>query len=69
METVKKCMDINTVGSFCDCIAGEEPVDPAATSFCNRAKIDKNITGENLAELKMALTDLEEDESCCECEC
>lgn len=68
METLpQKCVDINTVGSFCDCIAGEEPVDPAAQAFCDRAKIDKNIIGEDLAELKMALMDLEEDESCCDC--
>jgi hypothetical protein len=67
METLpQKCVDINTVGSFCDCIAGEEPVDPAAQSFCNRAKTDKNITGEDLAELKMALMDLEDD-ACCDC--
>jgi len=45
METLpKKCVDINTDGSFCGCIAGED-----------------------LAELKMALMDLEEDESCCDC--
>ena len=68
METLKKCVDINTVGSFCDCISGEEPVDPAAQAFCNRAKTDKNITGEDLAELKMALKDLEEDDACC-CDC
>jgi hypothetical protein len=64
----QKCADINTVGSFCDCITGEESVDPAAQAFCNRAKTDKNITGEDLAELKMALTDMEEDEACC-CDC
>jgi hypothetical protein len=62
-----KCSDINTVGSFCDCIAGEEPVDPAAKAFCSRAKTDKNVTGDDLAELKMALMDLEEDDSCCDC--
>jgi hypothetical protein len=61
-----KCVDINSVGSFCGCIAGVESVDPAAEAFCNRAKTDKNITGDNLAELKMALMDLE-DEACCEC--
>ena len=67
METLpKKCVDINTVGTFCDCMAGEEPVDPAAEAFCNRAKTDKNITGEDLAELKMALMDLEDD-ACCDC--
>ncbi len=68
METLsQKCVDINAVGSFCDCIAGEEPVDPAAEAFCNRAKSDKNITGEDLAELKMALIDLEDDACCCDC--
>ena len=61
-----KCVDINSVGSFCGCIAGEESVDPAAKAFCDRAKTDKNITGDNLAELKMALMDLE-DEACCDC--
>lgn len=61
-----KCVDINSVGSFCGCIAGEESVDPAAEAFCNHAKTDKNITGDNLAELKMALMDLE-DEACCDC--
>jgi hypothetical protein len=65
METLpQKCADINSVGSFCDCIAGEETVDPAAEAFCNRAKADKNITGEDLAELKTALMDLEEGEYC-----
>jgi len=70
METLQKCMDINAVASFCDCITGEEPVDPAAEAFCNRAKTDKNITGEDLAGLKMALTDLEDEASCdCCCDC
>jgi len=67
METLsQKCEDINTVSSFCDCIAGEETVDPAAQAFCKRAKTDKNITGEDLANLKMALMD-PEDEACCDC--
>jgi len=67
METLpQKCVDINTVGSFCDCIAGYEPEGSAAQAFCNRAKTDKNITGEDLAELKMSLMDPEDDE-CCEC--
>ncbi len=61
-----KCVDKKAVASFCDCIAGEEPVDPAAEAFCKRAKTDKNITGEELAELKMALMDME-DEACCDC--
>ncbi len=67
METLPEgCMGSTTVGSFCDCIAGREPVDPAALAFCGRAKTDKNITGDDLAELKMALMDLE-DEACCDC--
>jgi len=45
----------------------EEPVDPAALAFCNRAKTDKNVTGEDLTELKMALMDRKEDEACCDC--
>jgi len=69
METLSyKCMDIDTVGSFCDCIAGGESADPAAQAFCNRAKTDKKITREDLADLKTALMD-QEDEACCECEC
>ncbi len=70
MKTInEKCEDINTVGSFCGCIAGEESVDPAAKAFCNRTKTDKNITGEDLAELKKALADLNEDDDdgCCGC--
>ena len=62
-----KCVDNNTIGSFCDCLAGEKAVDPAAEAFCNRAKTDKNITGDDLVELKRALLDLEEDDACCEC--
>jgi hypothetical protein len=67
MKTIPKCLDNNTVGSFCDCVAGGEGVDPAAKGFCNHAKTNKNITGEDLAELKMALLDVEEDEACCDC--
>jgi hypothetical protein len=60
METLPlKCVDINSVGSFCACIAGAEPVDVAARAFCGRAKTDKNITGDDLAELKKALMDME----------
>jgi hypothetical protein len=63
-----KCADINAVGSFCNCIAGEETVDPAAKGLCNRAKTEKNVTGDDLAELKKALMDLEdEDDMCCDC--
>ncbi len=60
----QKCMDIDSVVPFCDCIAGEESVDAAAQAFCNRAKTDKNITNDDLAELKIALM---EDDVCCEC--
>jgi len=67
METLsEKCADIKTVSSFCDCIAGEETVDPAEKAFCNRAKTDKNITGDDLADLKLALMDMA-DEACCDC--
>jgi len=62
----QRCSDINTVSSFCDCIAGEETVDLAAEAFCNRAKTDKNVTGDDLADLKIALMALE-DEACCDC--
>lgn len=58
METLsQKCADTNTVSSFCNCIAVEETVDPEAQAFCNRAKIEKNITGDDLTDLKMALLD------------
>jgi hypothetical protein len=67
MKTILKCVDNNTVGSFCDCVAGAESADPAAKAFCNHAKTNKNITGEDLAELKLALMDVEEDEACCDC--
>jgi hypothetical protein len=62
----QKCSENNTVSSFCDCIGGHEAADPAAKAFCDRAKTDKNITGQDLAELKMALSDMEEG-GCCEC--
>jgi hypothetical protein len=43
-------------------------VDPAAKGLCNRAKTEKNVTGDDLAELKKALMDLEdEDDMCCDC--
>jgi len=54
-----KCANINTVASFCDCIAAAEPVDAAARGFCDHAKAGRNITGDDLAELKKALMDLE----------
>jgi hypothetical protein len=65
MKTIdEKCENNNTVGSFCGCIAGEKSADPAAKAFCNRAKTDKKVTGEDLAELKLALSDMEEDPNC-----
>jgi len=67
METLpQNCVDIDSVDSFCNCISGYEPVDPAAEAFCNRAKIEKNISGDDLAELKMKIRDLEDD-ACCDC--
>jgi len=56
-----KCKDVNAVGSFCNCIADADTVDAAAKNFCARAKngSGKNATGEDLAELKKALMDLE----------
>ncbi len=62
-----KCMDINSVGSFCDCISKNESVDPAVQAFCSRAKNNPNVTGDDLNELKMALLDMEEEDACCEC--
>lgn len=62
METTPdKCMAVNIVSSFCECIADAEAVDVAARGFCARVKSDigKNITGDDLAELKKALMDLE----------
>ena len=53
------CMDINSVGSFCDCIESTECADEAARAFCTQAKTEsgKYITGDNLAELKKALAE------------
>jgi len=66
----KKCEDINTVSSFCDCISGAESKDVAAEAFCKRAADNSgSATGDELVELKKALTDLEEtdpDDCCCE---
>lgn len=60
METIPvKCEDFNSVGSFCDCIDSTECADEAARAFCTQARTDsgKNITGDDLAELKKALTE------------
>jgi hypothetical protein len=59
-------MNIDTVGSFCDCLAGDADADPAAQAFCNRARTDKNITVEDLADLKSVLLD-PESQGCCDC--
>jgi hypothetical protein len=61
METLPgKCATENTARSFCDCIAGAEPVDPAAKGFCDRVnRGDMNITGDDLSELKKALMDMQ----------
>jgi hypothetical protein len=67
METIPgKCMNDNSVTSFCDCIADEECADVAAKDFCERAKTDngKNVTGDDLAELKKALQETD-CEGCC----
>ena len=56
-----KCMGVNAVSSFCDCMADVESADAAARGFCARVKNnDKKIIGDDLAELKKALKDLEE---------
>ena len=54
-----------------DGISEEESVDMAAEAFCKRASDSSGIvTGDELAELKKALKDLEgadPNECCCEC--
>jgi hypothetical protein len=57
------CKDINAVGSFCDCLDDAESADRAARVFCQRARSgsDRFVTGDDLAELKKALLDLESD--------
>jgi hypothetical protein len=62
MKTLpQKCKNVNSVGAFCNCISGEEAVDAAAHAFCKQANTgsEKNASGENLADLKKALLDLE----------
>ena len=57
-----ECRDINAVGAFCGCISGADAgsVDTAAQAFCRRAKEGgPGATGDDLAELKKALKDLE----------
>lgn len=60
------CLNSYTVGSFCDCVTDAVSVDVAARAFCARAKTDgnNNITGDDLAELKKALMDMES-KTCC----
>lgn len=62
METIPKtCININTVRSFCDCIGNDASVDAAARGFCDRVQSGRatDVTGDDLAELKKALMDLE----------
>jgi hypothetical protein len=56
-----KCKDLKAVDAFCDCIAGADNVDVAAKAFCKPTVPGKRerATGEDLAELKKALMDLE----------
>ncbi len=68
METVfEKCWDKDKVDSFCSCIAGVEPADPVTQAFCDSAKADKNVSDDDLIELKMRFMDLKHD-ACCDCE-
>ncbi len=55
-----KCRTIDEVSAFCDCISDEDDVDKAAQAFCERARMDPYIIGDDLAELKKALMDLED---------
>ncbi|HUK99563.1 MAG TPA: hypothetical protein VLX29_01770 [Nitrospirota bacterium] len=62
-----KCVDINSVVSFCNCLAvsDSEPVDVAARAFCDLKKAgNDNINGDDLAELKKAIMDMES-KACC----
>lgn len=53
------CKDFNSVGTFCACINNAECVDEAAQALCTRAIDDygKNVTDNDLAELKQALSE------------
>ncbi len=55
-----KCRDVNEVRAFCDCIADEDSVDEAARAFCLRSSGNPYVTGDELAELKQALMDIED---------
>jgi len=61
MENIPaKCENINEAGSFCDCIAVSDYVDPAVEAFCDRVHArDTSVTGDDLAELKKAVKDME----------
>lgn len=66
METIPvKCMSIDTVESFCGCVAGEEGVDDTVRDFCNRAKAPGGggFTSKDVAALKRELREAE----CCSC--
>jgi hypothetical protein len=65
METISvKCMSIDTVESFCGCIAGEEGVDDTVRDFCDRAKAPgSGFTSKDVAALKSELMEAE----CCSC--
>ena len=63
MKTIpRQCEDINEVSSFCGCIADEDAVDEAARAFCRKASAGgaPYVTGDDLAELKKALIDMED---------
>ncbi|HEY6010210.1 MAG TPA: hypothetical protein VIX18_01970 [Nitrospirota bacterium] len=60
----QECRDINTVEGFCACIAGAETADAAARAFCIESRSGSErmkSTGDDLAELKKALMDLEDE--------
>jgi hypothetical protein len=57
-----ECRKHNTVAAFCECLsrAGAGSADAAAEAFCRRApEGGPGATGDDLAELKKALEDLE----------
>ncbi len=58
----EKCRDVNAARAFCDCVADEDQVDEAAQMFCQRLATggDPYVSGDDLAELKRALMDMED---------
>ncbi len=66
-DLTQTCMDKDTIESFCGCIGSAGSSESAAQAFCNRAKTDKKLNEEDLTDLKTALMD--DEESCCDCEC